>query len=145
MTLKVRFRHFLTTRVNICESQIKKKKIILLIFLLKWSPCWLTSAKLHHWGHTTFFRAYLDTISMTLGMTRMRIGRNTIMFASVIGKLRTSYLLENQKEVLRSQVFFYTVKFKHFQIRFIFLGPIFLPEYNWVVRTFKDKNQYLQL
>ena len=20
--------------------------------MLKWSPCWLTSAKLHHWGHT---------------------------------------------------------------------------------------------
>ena len=30
MTLKVRFRHFLTTRVNICESQIKK------IFLFYW-------------------------------------------------------------------------------------------------------------
>ena len=29
-TLKVRFRHFLTTRVNICESQIKK------IFLFYW-------------------------------------------------------------------------------------------------------------
>ena len=23
-----------------------------LIFLLKSTPCWLTSAKLHHWGHT---------------------------------------------------------------------------------------------
>ena len=55
MTLKVRFRHFLTTRVNICESQIKKNIFILLIFLLKWSPCWLTSTKLHHWGHTTTY------------------------------------------------------------------------------------------
>ena len=25
---------------------------LLLILLLKWSPCWLTSAKLHYWGHT---------------------------------------------------------------------------------------------
>jgi hypothetical protein len=25
---------------------------ILLIFSLKSTPCWLTSAKLHHWGHT---------------------------------------------------------------------------------------------
>jgi hypothetical protein len=25
---------------------------ILLIFLLKSTPSWLTSAKLHHWGHT---------------------------------------------------------------------------------------------
>jgi len=25
---------------------------ILLIFLLKSTPCWFTSTKLHHWGHT---------------------------------------------------------------------------------------------
>ena len=41
----------MTVGVNICESQIKKL-FFLLIFLLKSSPCWLTSAKLHHWGHT---------------------------------------------------------------------------------------------
>ena len=51
--LKVRFRHFLTTHVNIWESQIKKIIFLLPIFLLKSSPCWLTSTKLHHWGHTT--------------------------------------------------------------------------------------------
>ena len=33
LTLKVRFRHFLTTPVNICESQIKK------IFLFYWFFC----------------------------------------------------------------------------------------------------------
>jgi hypothetical protein len=33
--------------------KVKSKNIfLLLIFLQKWSPCWLTSAKLHHWGHT---------------------------------------------------------------------------------------------
>ena len=38
-----------------CEHLWKSnQKIIflLLIFLLKSSPCWLMSAKLHHWGHT---------------------------------------------------------------------------------------------
>ena len=30
----------------------RKNIFILLIFLSKWSPCWLTSTKLHHWGHT---------------------------------------------------------------------------------------------
>ena len=33
----------------------QKNIIILLIFLLKWSPCWLTSTKLHHWGHATVY------------------------------------------------------------------------------------------
>ena len=38
-----------------CEHLWKsnqKNIFILLIFLLKSIPCWLTSAKLHHWGHT---------------------------------------------------------------------------------------------
>ena len=38
-----------------CEHLWKsnqKNISILLIFLLKSTPCWLTSAKLHHWGHT---------------------------------------------------------------------------------------------
>ena len=38
-----------------CEHLWKsnqKNIIILLIFLLKSTPCWLTAAKLHHWGHT---------------------------------------------------------------------------------------------
>ena len=56
MTYKIdfesRFRHFLMTHVNMCESQIKKK-IFYWFFLLKSSPFWLTTAKLHHWGHTT--------------------------------------------------------------------------------------------
>ena len=51
LTLKVRFRHFLTTPVNICESQIKKLFLFYWFFLLKSSPCWLTSSKLHHWDH----------------------------------------------------------------------------------------------
>ena len=61
LTLKVRFRHFLTTPVNICESQINFFIFILLIFLLKSSPCWLTSAKLHHWGHTMIFTPNVKT------------------------------------------------------------------------------------
>ena len=28
-------------------------KLVFSLVLLKSSPCWLTSAKLHHWGHTT--------------------------------------------------------------------------------------------
>ena len=60
LTLKIRFRHFLMTHVNICENQIKKN--ILLIFLLKSSPWWLTSAKLHHWGHTSLFSMSMPTI-----------------------------------------------------------------------------------
>ena len=38
-----------------CEHLWKSNQkiiLILLIFLLKSTPCWLTSAKLHHWGHT---------------------------------------------------------------------------------------------
>ena len=46
---------FLTTHVNICESQIKKLLFFYWYFLLKSSPCLLTSAKLHHWGHTKSF------------------------------------------------------------------------------------------
>ena len=41
---------------NPCEHLWKsnqKNIVILLIFLLKSTPCWLTSAKFHHWGHTT--------------------------------------------------------------------------------------------
>ena len=38
MTLKVRFRHFLTTHVNIFESQIKKLFFFYWFFLLKSSP-----------------------------------------------------------------------------------------------------------
>jgi len=52
LTLKVRFRHFLTTHVNLCESQIKSLFFFYWFFLLKSSPCWLTFAKLHPWGHT---------------------------------------------------------------------------------------------
>ena len=40
---------------NSCEHLWKsnqKNIFVLLIFLLKWSPCWLMSAKLYHWGHT---------------------------------------------------------------------------------------------
>ena len=48
---KVRFRHFLTTDVNICKSHIKKY-FSFPDFLLKWSPFWLMSTKLHHWGQT---------------------------------------------------------------------------------------------
>ena len=33
---------------------------ILLIFLLKSFPCWLTSAKLHHWGHTNNLPIIID-------------------------------------------------------------------------------------
>ena len=44
-------------RVNICENQIKKI-FHLLIFLLKSTPCSLTSAKLHHWGHTNKFGSF---------------------------------------------------------------------------------------
>ena len=32
--------------------------LILLIFLLKSTPFWLTSAKLHHWGHTKVCKSY---------------------------------------------------------------------------------------
>ena len=35
----------------------QKNIFILLIFLLKSTACWLTSAKLHHWGHTNKFHA----------------------------------------------------------------------------------------
>ena len=38
-----------------CEhlwKSIQKNIFILMIFLLKLNPCWLTSTKLHHWGHT---------------------------------------------------------------------------------------------
>ena len=38
LTLKVRFRHFLATPVNICESQIKKLFFLLLIFFAKIKP-----------------------------------------------------------------------------------------------------------
>ena len=30
-------------------------------FLLKSSPCWLTSAKLHHWGHTNIIYQIITT------------------------------------------------------------------------------------
>ena len=33
----------------------QKNIFILLIFLLKSIPCWLTSAKPHHWGHTSIY------------------------------------------------------------------------------------------
>ena len=39
-----------------CEHLWKSNQktiFILLTFLLKSTPCWLTSAKPHHWGHTT--------------------------------------------------------------------------------------------
>ena len=39
-----------------CEHLWKSNQnniLILLIFLLKSIPCWLTSVKLHHWGHTS--------------------------------------------------------------------------------------------
>ena len=48
---KVKFSHFwqpLWTSVKIKPFF----HFLLMIFLLKWSPCWLTSAKLHRWGHT---------------------------------------------------------------------------------------------
>ena len=38
-----------------CEHLWKSNQnniFLLLIFLLKSTPCWLTSAKLYHWGHT---------------------------------------------------------------------------------------------
>ena len=36
--------------------------LILLNFLLKSTPCWLTSAQLHHWGHTIgYFSQYKST------------------------------------------------------------------------------------
>ena len=35
-----------------CEHLWKSNQKILLIFLLKPTSYWLTSAKLHHWGHT---------------------------------------------------------------------------------------------
>ena len=44
----------MTVNVNICERQIKKLFSFYWFFLLKSSPCWLTSAKLHHWGHTKY-------------------------------------------------------------------------------------------
>ena len=47
-----------------CEHLWKSNQKIfffLLIFLLKSSPCWLMSAKLHHWGHTKgHFRWYIE-------------------------------------------------------------------------------------
>ena len=36
---------------HLCKSN-QRINFLLLIFLLNSSPCWLTSAKLHHWGHT---------------------------------------------------------------------------------------------
>ena len=44
LTLKVRYRLFLTTHVNICERQIKNI-FLLLICLLKSSPWWIRSAQ----------------------------------------------------------------------------------------------------
>ena len=43
---------------GLCEYLWKSNKkivFILLIFFLKSTPCWLKSAKLHHWGHTNIF------------------------------------------------------------------------------------------
>ena len=37
------------------ESKIRRNIFILLIFLLKSTPCWLASAKFHHWGYTITF------------------------------------------------------------------------------------------
>ena len=39
----------------------QKNIFILLIFLLKSTPCWVTSAKLHHWGHTKKYVVYYYT------------------------------------------------------------------------------------
>ena len=40
---------------SLCEHLYRSNQsiiFILLIFCLKSTPCWLTSAKLYHWGHT---------------------------------------------------------------------------------------------
>ena len=53
-----------------CEHLWKsnqKNIFILLIFLLKSTPCWLTSAKLHHWGHTnTYMQCYYIILSILM-------------------------------------------------------------------------------
>ena len=49
-----------------CEHLWKSNQkiiLILLIFLLKSSSCWLTSAQLHHWGHTRGLGVQSFTIS----------------------------------------------------------------------------------
>ena len=49
-----------------CEHLWKSNQkiiFILLIFLLKSTPCWLKSAKLHHWGHT---KLCINAIKKTL-------------------------------------------------------------------------------
>ena len=47
---------------HLCESN-QKNISLLLIFLLKSIPCWLTTAKLHHWGHTNNLRCYIWRIA----------------------------------------------------------------------------------
>ena len=37
--------------------------------MLKYTPCRLTSAKLHHWGHSTVFSIYLCLIQFSDGIT----------------------------------------------------------------------------
>jgi hypothetical protein len=40
--------------------KVKSKKYFYFTeFLLKSTPCWLTSAKLPHWGHTNLFAHHL--------------------------------------------------------------------------------------
>ena len=51
-----------------CEHLWKsnqKNIFILLIFLLKSIPCWLTSTKLHHWGHTKTGIGFIPCSNMT--------------------------------------------------------------------------------
>ena len=44
----------------------QKLIFILLIFLLKSTPCWLTYAQLHHWGHTNVCTANKNCFSYEL-------------------------------------------------------------------------------
>ena len=65
---------------NPCEHLWKSNQeiiFILLIFLLKSSPCWLTSAKLYHWGHTNVRSSLAYSQKYLLWSLRM----NEILFS----------------------------------------------------------------
>ena len=68
----------MTVRVNIWESQIKKLSLFYWFFLLKSTPSWLTSAKLHHWGHTIIYVMFTFTASRTSGEVQHNFGDTSL-------------------------------------------------------------------
>ena len=84
---------------GLCEHLWKSNQkiiFILLIFLLKSTPCWLTSAKLHHWGHTNMYVSSYTIISLhcIVRIVVWTLLKNASFFAKVQIKIQSrSWLL----------------------------------------------------